>query len=84
MYYVYFIRSRKDKYFYIGSTGDLKNRFREHNNGFVRSTKNRVPFDLVYYEAYSFEKEARKREKNLKLRANALTGLRRRLFLSIK
>ena len=51
MYYVYVIQSQRDKKFYTGFTGDLQNRFQEHNAGRVYSTKKRGPFELIYYEA---------------------------------
>jgi len=68
---------------YIGSTNDLRRRFAEHNKGEIFSTKFRRPFQLVYYEAYKSEKDARKREKNLKLRSKAFTQLKRRLTNSL-
>jgi len=49
MYYVYVIQSRKDKQFYTGFTRDLQNRIQEHNTGRVPSTKERGPFELIYY-----------------------------------
>lgn len=79
MFYTYILRSKKDKQLYIGSTGDLKKRFREHNTNKVLSTKSRTPFELVYYEAYRSEKDCRNREHNLKLRANALSQLKKRI-----
>jgi putative endonuclease len=69
---------------YAGSTNDLKNRFMQHSQGQVNSTKLRKPFILIYYEAYRNEHDARMREKNLKLRANALTQLKRRIQGSLK
>lgn len=68
---------------YIGSTSDLRRRVSEHNSGSVISTKFRTPLALVYYEAYSDETEARKRERNLKLRANAYRQLRGRISKSL-
>lgn len=79
MCYVYILRSRKDGQLYIGSTRDLRRRLREHNSGIVPSTKHRGPFDLVYYEAYRSETDARHRESNVKLRSKAFTQLRKRL-----
>ena len=79
MYYVYVLKSRKDNNFYIGSTNDLRRRFREHNSGWVFSTKSRKPFALIYYEAYGVESDARKREMNLKLRSRAFAQLRKRI-----
>src|SRR3989338_5143942 len=83
MFYVYLLKSKKDKNFYTGSTNDLERRMNEHNNGLVFSTKSRIPFELVYYEAYKSEGDARKREKCLKLRSRAFAQLRRRIKESI-
>ena len=69
---------------YIGSTNNLKRRLLEHNKGLNRSTKHRSPFELVYREAYKSEEDARHREHNLKLRANALSQLKRRITKSLK
>jgi putative endonuclease len=66
MYYIYVIRSNKDKKFYSGFTGDLQNRLRDHNVGRVTSTKGRGPFELIYYEACLHEQDALAREKYLK------------------
>ena len=68
---------------YVGSTNDLKKRFKEHNDGKVFSTKPRRPFELVYYEAYKVESDARNREKNLKLRSRAFTQLKKRIEKSV-
>ena len=67
MYYVYVLISlKKNNWFYVGFTNDLKTRFEKHNSKLVKSTKFYAPFKLIYYEAYSSEKDARIREKNLK------------------
>jgi putative endonuclease len=66
MYYVYVIQSRKDKQFYTGFTRDLQNRIQEHNTGRVPSTKERGPFELIYYEACLNEQDGLAREKYLK------------------
>ncbi len=66
MFYTYVLKSNFDNKLYIGCTENLKNRIEEHNKGFVESTKNRVPFDLVYYEACLNKENALKREKQLK------------------
>jgi putative endonuclease len=84
MFYVYILKSIKDHKLYIGSTNNLKRRLKEHNSGSVFSTKLRRPFELIYYEAYKAEKDARKREANLKLRANALVQLKKRIIESLK
>ena len=84
MYYLYILKSARDRKLYIGSTNDLKRRLSEHNSGKEVSTKSRIPFELRYYEAFSSESEARKREYSLKKDGNALTQLKRRLPESLQ
>lgn len=74
MHYVYVLQSEIDKNLYIGVTSDLRNRFQKHRLGEVKSTKNRRPFILVYYEAYRHKQDATKREYHLK------TGQQRELL----
>lgn len=64
-YYVYILRC-SDGYFYYGHTGDLTRRLQLHRQGQVRSTKRRLPVELVYSETYPTAGEARKRERGLK------------------
>jgi len=66
MFYTYVLRSQVDGKFYTGFTNDLKRRLVEHNAGRVASTKNRIPLEVVYYEACRNEKDAIVREKYLK------------------
>lgn len=84
MNYTYILKSKKDSQLYLGSTTDLKKRLKEHNDGKVFSTKSRKPFELVYYEAYKSESDARKRESSLKLRSRAFTQLKKRITDSTK
>ena len=63
MIYVYVLLSETDKQFYTGLTSDLRRRFHEHNAGEVTSTKHRIPFRLVYYEACLSRTDAAAREK---------------------
>ena len=83
MFYVYVIKSCKDELLYVGYTNDLKRRVKEHNNGSNISTKHRAPFELAYYEAYSSKKDAMKRERSLKLRANSFYQLKKRITTSL-
>lgn len=64
MHYVYVLKSPKQ--FYIGSTNDLRRRFNEHQNNESKSTKNRGPWKLVYYEACSSKTDSLIREMYLK------------------
>jgi putative endonuclease len=83
MYYVYLLKSKKDGKLYIGFTTQLNRRLAQHNNGETRSTKSRGPFDIIYYEGYKSEVDAKRREKNLKLFSKAYYGLRKRLIDSL-
>ena len=66
MYYIYVLKSKKDEQFYTGYTNDLKKRLGLHGDGKVTSTKNRLPLELVYYEACLNQYDATRREKYLK------------------
>lgn len=66
MFYLYIIKSKVKKYYYIGSTEDLRRRMVEHNQGKTRSIKHLIPFELIYYEAYGIKTLVRKREIELK------------------
>lgn len=46
MYYIYILRSEKDKGYYYGSSSDLGRRIKEHNDGRVKFTKSRRPWYL--------------------------------------
>jgi putative endonuclease len=63
MFFVYILKSLKDNKRYIGFTSDLERRISEHNQGLVKSTKNRRPLVLIHTEIYSTKKEAEKKEK---------------------
>jgi len=66
MYYVYFIQSLKNNYLYIGSSGNIEKRLKQHNNGRVKSTKAYKPWKLIGYEEFNSRSEAIRREKFLK------------------
>ncbi len=65
MYYVYILKMC-NKQLYTGFTSDLKRRLKDHESGKVKSTKLRRPLQLIHYEAYKLESDARRREKFLK------------------
>jgi putative endonuclease len=66
MFYVYILQSLKDRKLYIGYTSNLKRRLKEHKTGGSSSTKKRLPFRLLYYEAHANEKDAIRRERYFK------------------
>jgi putative endonuclease len=51
---------------YVGSCPNIKNRLKKHIKSFVKSTKNRRPLKLIYFETYTDRDDAIKREKYLK------------------
>jgi putative endonuclease len=65
-YYIYVLQSEKDNQFYTGYTSNLKERLEMHNSGKVISTKNRIPFKLIYFEGCLNQQDATHREKYLK------------------
>jgi putative endonuclease len=84
MFYVYILKSKKDNKLYIGYSHNLRQRFKEHQSGSVFSTKNRRPFELVYYEAYKNEGDAKLRERGLKHSGSVYNGLVKRIKESIE
>lgn len=65
-YYTYVLHSLKDDFFYVGFSKDLESRLKEHSKGYVLSTKDRRPFELIYYEVCFSLNDAIHREKYLK------------------
>ena len=65
-YYVYILQSQKEGKYYIGSTSSVEARLAYHNCGRQRSTKSRIPFILVYSEAFISKVDAEHREKQIK------------------
>ena len=65
-YYVYILQSKKNNSLYVGYTEDLRKRLQEHNRGLNFSTKPYKPWQLIHYEAYRDQKDAKRREEYLK------------------
>lgn len=65
MFYTYVLKD-KDGDWYTGWSSNLISRLKEHQSGFVLSTKHKRPVKLVYYEACLNKDNAIKREKSLK------------------
>jgi putative endonuclease len=61
-YFTFILKSQKDGGYYFGHCADREIRLKNHNSGKVRSTKNRRPLIIHYYENYSTKSEAAKRE----------------------
>jgi putative endonuclease len=65
-FYVYILKSKSDDRYYIGQTSNLRERVSKHNRGQVKSTKSRIPLDLIYFEEFKTRREAMHREWYLK------------------
>ena len=82
MYCVYLIVNEEGRK-YIGYTGNLDERLKQHNAGMNTSTRGHE-WKLVYFEAYLSEKDARKREVKLKQHGQAKRHVYNRAEESIK
>lgn len=73
-FYVYILQSiLSPSFIYTGFTHNLKKRFKEHNNKEELSTKHYAPFQLIHYEAYRDEKDAKRREEYFKTTKGKVT-----------
>jgi putative endonuclease len=75
MYFVYLLKNLESGKTYIGSTNDLRRRLREHKD---------KKSDLIYYELFKDERDAREREKKLKQRGQTARRLKERLRYSLR
>ena len=66
MFSAYVLQSQNNGSYYIGSTGNIEERIKKHNNGQSRYTKSKIPWKIVYMEEYKTRSEAKKREYYLK------------------
>jgi predicted GIY-YIG superfamily endonuclease len=57
MYFVYILRSKCNGSTYIGKTRDVEGRLKEHNAGYVTTTKSGRPYETVSY--FSFKDRTR-------------------------
>ena len=63
MFTIYILKSLKDNRSYVGYSKNFVNRFKQHNNGQVKSTKHRRPLIVIYTEEFNTSPEAKIREK---------------------
>ena len=66
MFYVYIIKSLKNRDIYVGSTDNINKRVKLHNAGKVRSTQFYKPWKLLEYKEFQTRSEAVKHERFLK------------------
>ena len=63
--YVYVLQNELG-FLYTGCTSNLKKRITQHQDGKSEYTKNRGPYNLIYYEACLNKDDAYRRERYLK------------------
>ena len=63
---IYILESLKDGSYYVGSTNNLEDRLKRHNEGRVAYTKPKRPWELVYSEEHPDRSSAAKREHEIK------------------
>jgi putative endonuclease len=64
--FVYILQSLKNNSYYIGSSLKPKERFKQHNKGFVKATKYKRPYKLVFKQEFKNIKIAQKMEIKIK------------------
>ena len=70
MFYVYIIYSDAFDAFYIGYSADVELRLKQHNAGLTKSTKAKIPWRVIYSEAFDAKIDAIRRERFLKAQKN--------------
>lgn len=84
-YYVYVLESGKDNDRYIGYTTNLKRRLEEHKRGKSFSTKFRLPFKLIFFEACLSYLDAKRRENYFKTtQGRRFLGIRLKEYYKVK
>jgi putative endonuclease len=69
-FYVYILQSSRDGTYYIGQTNNLRDRILRHNKGSIKSTKNKKPYKLCYFEEFNKRIDAMSREWEIKKKYN--------------
>lgn len=83
-YYVYILKNDKHNRLYIDCTSDLLKMLQEYNSGKCFSTKNYLPVNLIYFEAYLSRIDAFNIEKRLKQFESSVTKLKERIKDSLE
>jgi putative endonuclease len=69
MYYLYILRCLKNGKLYIGSSPDVKDRFRSLNAGENKATKPNIPYEHIFYSGFISKKDAISSEQYFKTTA---------------
>ena len=68
MYCTYILWSEVTGRYYTGSTEDLDNRFIEHNQGEMSSTRSGIPWKIIHVEYFTTRALAMRKEEQIKSR----------------
>lgn len=66
--FVYILFSETLSRYYVGQTSNIEDRLKRHNGGYVKSTKNGLPWKLIYKKEVQTRSEALILEKRIKKR----------------
>jgi putative endonuclease len=77
MFYVYILKKQRSELIYIGYSADLQKRIKAHTG------REHPGWELVYYEAYLSETDAKLRERRLKSYGSLLSLLKKRIESSL-
>ncbi len=66
MYFVYILYSKAFDKYYVGQTSSIERRIKEHNQGFNKSTKPYIPWELLGSVTKNEKAEAYQLELKLK------------------
>lgn len=83
MHVLYILKSDISDKLYIGTTNDIKRRFKEHSSDASKATKCKGPWSLIYCEVYRSKLDALERERKLKFFKNSYKQLKLRISRSL-
>jgi len=78
--YVYLLKSRSDKTYYVGWTTDILRRLAEHDRLLSPYTRRKAPWQLIGFETYPTVEEAKRYERDLKHNPRMLALFKQRLL----
>lgn len=64
--HLYILQSIKNGSYYTGSTRNIHQRIRFHNSGYVKATRNKRPYKLVFQQEFDNIDSAHKAELKIK------------------
>jgi len=66
MYTVYILQSLKNNRYYVGHTSNIEKRLLQHNSGLTYSTRNHIPWKIVYQKEFNSKSIAQHFELKIK------------------